>query len=213
MNVFGASVQIHRKKRANWHTLSSLMALGALLASIPLSAQVLGAAERAAARAAARNAVRQSERRADGSAATRQAERKAADLLVRRWSTSLCGHARPCPLPENIGNSFRGGSYNEVILGRDTTFYRVYSRSELAYGVPGQTHSFWSRSNARGSRAIIDGAIPVSRNGNIAQRQVAITLPKGTRVFDGYAAPLPRGPVGGGSQVVIERSVLRRTGH
>ncbi len=200
------------RKACLHHLCALLLLLPVMVPTNPAGAQILGAAERAAARAAARRAERaaversvaRSERVAAGSAVRREA----ADRVVRRWSTSLCRRSNPCPLPENIGNSFRGGSYNQVILGRDTTFYRVYSRPEFRYGVPGQRYSYWSRSSARGTGAIIDGAIPVSRNGNVAEKQVAITLRKGTTVFDGYAAPLHRGPVGGGSQVVIERSSL-----
>ena len=50
----------------------SMAVIGMLAAPVPLSAQVLGAAERAAARAAARGAVRNSERRLVGRAAVRQ---------------------------------------------------------------------------------------------------------------------------------------------
>lgn len=195
---------------------AGLLLLPVVAPTNPAGAQILGAAERAATRAAARRAeraaVERSVVRSERGAAGRAVRREAEDMVLRRWSTSLCGRTRPCPLPEKIGNSFRGGSYNEVILGHDTTFYRVYSRPKFKYGVPGQRYSYWSRSSARGTSAIIDGAIPVSRNGNVAEHQVTITLRKGTRVFDGYAAPLPRGPVGGGSQVVIERSILRGAG-
>lgn len=199
-----------------YHLCAVLLSLPIVVPMYPAGAQIFGAAERAAARAAAgrakRPAVKRSLERSERATAGSAFRREGADLLVRRWSTSLCRRPKPCPLPEKIGNSFRGGSYNEVILGRDTTFYRVYTRPEVKYGVPGERYSFWSRSSARGTGAVIDGAIPVSRNGNVAARQVSITLRKGTKVFDGYAAPLPRGPVGGGSQVVIERSVLAGAG-
>lgn len=61
-----------RQTRSYWFLLSSMAVLGMLVAPVPLSAQVLGAAERAAARAAARNAVGQSERRVVGRAAVRE---------------------------------------------------------------------------------------------------------------------------------------------
>ena len=192
-----------------------LLLLPVMMPTYPAGAQIMGAAERAAARAAARQAERtaverslaQSERVAAGSVARREA----ADLLVRRWSPYLCGPKRPCPLPQYCGGSFRSGTYNEVRLGRDTTFYRVYMSDDFKYIVPGQAYSFWSRSDARGTRAIIDSAIPTLRNGNTALRQVAITLPKGTRVFEGIAGPWREGRgtiVGGGNQTVIERSIL-----
>ena len=171
-------------------------------------AQFWGAAERAAARAAARRAGREaaerSVARSTHSAAARVARREAEDLFIHRWSSSLCSRTRPCPLPERIGNTFRGGSYNEKILGHDTTFYRVYTRPEYRLGVPGERYSYWSRSDARNSQAVIDSAIPVSRNGNTAGQQAAITMPRGTKVFEGVTASIPKGPVGGGSQVVIK---------
>lgn len=197
-----------------------LLLLPDVVATSPARAQILGAAERAAARAAARRAeraaVERSLARSESGAAGSATRRQAADVVVRRWSNPLCGRSRPCPLPEGAGNSFRGGSYNEVVLGRDTTFYRVYSRPEFRYGEPGKRYSYWSRSDARGTRAIIDFAIPVSSYGNTAWRRVAVTLPKGTRVYEGNAGPWRtkiETRVGGGNQVVIQRSSLPGAAH
>lgn len=201
------------RKACLLHLCAVLLLLPDVVATSPAHAQILGAAERAAARAAARRveraAVERSLARSESGAAGRAARREAADIVVRRWTSNLRG-----PLPQKFRDTFRSGSYNEVRLGRDTTFYRVYAKPEEMYIVPGKAYAYWSRSNARGTRAIIDSAIPVLRNGNTGLRQVAITLPKGTRVFDGIAGPLREGrqtTVGGGSQVVIERSVLRRS--
>ena len=198
------------RKACLYHLCAALLLAPVVVPTNPAGAQILGAAERAAARAAARRAERAaveiSVARSERVAAGSRARREAADLTVRRWTPNLRG-----PLPSDYGGSFRSGTYNEVRLGRDTTFYRVYADPKARYGVPGQTHSFWSRSDARGTRAIIDSAIPVARNGNTALRQVAITLPKGTRVFEGIAGSLRdrrQTIVGGGNQVVIERSVL-----
>jgi len=83
--------------------------------------------------------------------------------------------------------------------------YRNYTDPKLRLGNPVDRHSYWSRSDARGTQAIIDHAIPVSRNGNVAARQVSVTFPKGTRVFEGRSSPFPGGPVGGGNQIVINR--------
>ena len=201
------------RKACLLYLCAALLLLPDVVATSPAYGQILGAAERAAARAAARRAeraaVERSLARSESGAAGRAARREAADMVVRRWTPNLRG-----PLPQEFGGSFRSGTYNEVRLGRDTTFYRVYDRPEIRYGVPGKAYSYWSRSNARGTRAIIDSAIPVLRNGNTGLRQVAITLPKGTRVFEGIAGPLREGRqtiVGGGNQVVIERSVLGRS--
>jgi hypothetical protein len=51
---------------------------------------------------------------------------------------------------------------------------------------------------------VIDSAIPTSRNGNVAARQVSIIVPRGTTIYEGVARPLTRGPVGGGNQVILD---------
>lgn len=168
-----------------------------------VAAQVTSAVERAAARAAARSAERQAAERA-AAAAARGAGRQATDRLVRRWSSALCKPSAPCPLPESVANTFKGGSYGEVVLGQETTVYRVYADPAHRLGRPGERYSYWSRSDARGTQAVVDGAIDVSRFGNTAQHQVAVRVPRGTRVYEGQSQSIERGPVGGGSQVVVE---------
>lgn len=168
--------------------------------------QVIGAAERAAARAAGQAAQRQAAERAAMAAAEGQALRGTADRVVRRWSLPLCKSEFKCPLPPSVARTFRGGSYDEVILQKDTMLYRVYSDPAAKLGQPGQTYSYWSRSDARGLSAAIDGAIEVSRWGNTGQHQVAIRVPRGIRVFEGQAGRPDSGrPIGGGSQVVMEK--------
>jgi len=172
-------------------------------------AQFAGAAERAAARAAARAAERKAADRAAKQAATAATRREiplqARDVMVRRWSSALCKKANPCPLPERVGSSFSGGSYREVVLGSDTVLYRVHPTRATQLGSPGERYSYWSRSNARGLQASVDGAIPVARNGNIGTYQSAVRVPSGTRVFEGNTHGLGRGgPVGGGNQVVLD---------
>lgn len=171
-------------------------------------AQIFGAAERAAGRAAARTAERQAAERAASKAASATARREiplqARDVVVRRWSSALCKPANPCPLPERVGNTFNGGSYQEVVLGSGTLLYRVHSTRATQLGSRGERYSYWSRSDARGLQASIDGAIPVSRNGNTGAIQSVIRVPRGTRVFEGETHGLGRGgPVGGGNQVVL----------
>ncbi len=181
-------------------TLAALF-LSDLAALEPAEAQIAGALRRAAPRAAARQAA---ERATVRTAAVR-ADRQAADQLVRRWTVSRCKPHRPCPLPAREAATFTGGSYNQVRLGGDTRLYRVYSSPETRLGAPGERYSYWSRSNATGTRAVIDSAIPTSRNGNRAGRQVSIIVPRGTTIYEGNARALPRGPVGGGNQVLLDR--------
>ena len=52
--------------------------------------------------------------------------------------------------------------------------------------------------------AQIFSAIDVSGFGNTAERLVAVRMPRGTRVYDGKAQGMERGPIGGGSQVVVD---------
>ena len=164
-------------------------------------AQVLSSARRAAAQAARRNAPRKIVRQTPKSAVPI----RAGDMTVRSWTSARCKPSRPCPLPARYANSFVGGTYREVRLGQDTRLYRVYSSHDRRLGNPGEQYSYWSRSNAQGTRAVIDSAIPTSRNGNTARYQVSIVAPRGTVVYEGTAAPLPRGSVGGGNQVVLGR--------
>ena len=180
-----------------------------MLSLLPACSPVSGAAERAAARAAARTAERKAAERSAKAAATaavaRSGRKEAADMVVRRWYSVTCKPSNPCPLPHNISDTFVGGSYNEVVLGADTTLYRVYANRLNRLGPSGQRYSYWSRSDARGTQAVVDSAIPVSRQGNTATQQVAIRVPQGTRVFEGQTQGIPHGgPVGGGNQVVID---------
>lgn len=161
----------------------ALPLLAGAVATTPAEGQLFGAAERAAKRGAAR---------------------QAADGVVRHWTLSMCKPSRPCPLPEHHAATFTGGSYNEVRLGQDTRLYRVYSNLENRLGVPGERYSYWSRSPATGTQAVIDGAIPTARNGNTAAHQVSIVVPRGTTIYEGKTSSFPGGPVGGGNQVIMD---------
>lgn len=183
-----------------------LAALSAPVAWTSAEAQIAGAAERAAVRAASQTAQRRASESAATAAAGRQIIQGASDRVLRRWSLPLCKPELRCPLPPAVARTFRGGSYDEVILQKDTTLYRVYSDPAAKLGRPGEHYSYWSRSDARGLPAAIDGAIEVSRWGNTAQNQVAIRVPRGTKVFEGQAGRPDSGrPIGGGSQVVLEK--------
>lgn len=172
-----------------------------------VSAQIGAAAERAAARAALAGAERQAAERAAkdvGGASSRRAMNEAVDRVVKRWSSSLCKSATPCPLPARVANTFKGGSYDEVILGKDTILYRNYQDPTHKLGMPGERFSYWSRSDARGTQAVVDSAIDVSRYGNTGERQVAVRVPRGTRIYEGVTQSIQRGPIGGGSQVMVD---------
>lgn len=168
---------------------------GAVLWVIGMSAteaRVISAARRAAAHA------------------TKPGQAKAGVAPPAVHVTALCGPARPCPLPEHVGATFVGGRYRETILLKDTRFHRVQAQPHAPFGDPSSPWTYWSRSLETGLQAIINRAVPTSRNGNTAGHNVTITLPRGTRVFEGTAASLPRGPVGGGNQVVIHRAEIVR---
>lgn len=170
--------------------------------SAAADARILGAAERAAARSGLRESRgRMAERRAHEAAA-----RTGKDRVVAEWTTALCKPSKPCSLPEHVGSSFRGGSYREVVLGRDTLLHRSYSDQANRLGASGANYSYWSRGEpTTGLKAVIDRAIPVSTNGNLATRSATILVPRGTTVYEGTAAGLRRGPAGGGNQVVVTR--------
>ena len=172
-------------------------------------AQIGPAVERAAARAALKAAETQAAKRATAGVVTstsRGSINQATDRVVRKWSSSLCKPAAPCPLDEKTANTFRGGSYKEVILGRDTTLYRAYHNLDRKFGDPSGRISYWSRSDAKGTKAVVDSGIEVSRYGNTADRLVAIKVPKGTRVFEGNTHSIHKGPIGGGNQVILNKT-------
>lgn len=177
-----------------------------ILSPVVVSAWVGEVAERAAQRAAIQAAERSAAKQASKNAAetaSRRALTQTGDRVVKRWASSLCKPYNPCPLPAKTANTFVGGAYDEVILSNDTVLYRVYHEPKFKFGAPGEA-SYWSRSDVRGIQAAVDRSIPVSKNGNTAERLVAIRVPKGTRIFEGKAQALERGPAGGGGQVVID---------
>ena len=180
-----------------------------LVFSYAAHAQIGPAIERAAARAALKAAETQAVKRATAGVATstsRSSINQATDRVVRKWSSSLCKPAAPCPLDEKTANTFRGGSYKEVILGRDTVLYRAYHNPARKFGDPSGRVSYWSRSDAKGTKAVVDSGIEVSRYGNTADRLVAIKVPKGTRVFEGNTHSIHKGPIGGGNQVILNKT-------
>ncbi|MEQ1790259.1 MAG: hypothetical protein ABL857_07435 [Rickettsiales bacterium] len=176
-----------------------------MLFSCAALAQIGAAVERASVRAAATAAERQAIERAAKGVVTRTTAHHAIDRVVRRWTSSLCKPTPPCPLDEKTANTFKGGSYDEIILGSDTVLFRAYHQPTRKYGMPGERLSYWSRSDATGTKAAVDSAIEVSRYGNIADRLVSIRVPKGTRVYEGTTQSINKGPIGGGNQVILDR--------
>ncbi len=182
------------------------LAIALMLPSV-VPAQVGAAVERAAQRASAQAVERAAAQRASktaAEAASRRPVAKATDRVIKRWNSSLCKSTAACPLPAKTANTFVGGSYDEVSLGRDTVLYRAYHDPKIKFGAPGERFTYWSRTDARGVQAVVDRSIPVSNYGNTAERLVAVRVPKGTRVFEGKAQSMERGPIGGGNQVVVD---------
>ncbi len=194
---------------ASCWTIALFMCINALIYPEPVQAQLTSIIERAAVRAAAKSAKQQaatqSVRQNAVCSTTLSAGKAGSDKIVRRWTSSLCKPSNPCPLDAKLSNTFKGGSYNEVVLGKDTTLYRVYYHPERKLGAPGEPYSFWSRSNATGLQARIDSAIDTSRYGNLADKTVKIRVPEGTRIYEGVTQGIHKGPVGGGNQIIINK--------
>ena len=117
--------------------------------------------------------------------------------------------ANPYPkLSEEIQNSFSGGTFTEKVLVQDTTFYRVYGGKAREVG------SYLSRTpQGGGLQSQLDLALNPSW-GNTTEKTTKVVVPKGTTVYEGFAASqniydsfgnvigeLP----GGGSQIYIPR--------
>ena len=124
------------------------------------------------------------------------------DIIVEKY-----GPMNEGPLSERTQESFRSGSYAKIILGEDTTFYRVYGGKATEVG------SYMTRTPQNGG---MQSQMDLALNpewGNSATSVVEVTVPKGTVIYEGFAAPqtingglgiLP----GGGNQVYITRSEL-----
>ena len=111
------------------------------------------------------------------------------------------GPTNPGPLPSNVANTFRGGSYNATTLANDTLLYRVHG------GSAGPIGSYWTRIAPSGPvQAQLDLAL-VPSWGNNASKMSIIRVPAGTTIFEGFAAPQASGLggqlLGGGNQVFI----------
>jgi hypothetical protein len=104
----------------------------------------------------------------------------------------------PGPLGSKVANTFRSGSYTEVVTSETTTLYRVYG------GKAKEIAPYWTRTEPRGPlQSVIDSALDPDW-GNNATKVVRIEVPKGVTVYEGAAAP-QKGLVGGGNQVFLPR--------
>ena len=102
------------------------------------------------------------------------------------------------PLGEGVAATFRGGSYTEMVTQEATTLYRAYG------GKAGELGPYWTRTAPTGSlQTRIDSAL-LPKWGNTAESVSRITVPKGTTIYDGFAAPQGN-LMGGGSQVFIPK--------
>ena len=204
-----------------------------ILMSPNADAQVAGAIERAIAkRAAVQAANREIRSAATKHGSTAIAKRTAkGDYLVKRWNNNLvkdwdeywtkrwdanlCNSKSPCPLPNNLGKTFKGGSYDEVILFKDTAMYRSYGGMSSPFGgeykLGGHGVSWWKLEPSKGMAAVIDNAIPARNSGNVASKLSRIKVPAGERIYEGKSGPIYAGDgnsgqmvaVGGKTQIVI----------
>ena len=106
------------------------------------------------------------------------------------------GPTNPGPLPEDVANTFRSGTYTEETTQTQTTLYRAYG------GQAGELARYWTRIRPSGPlQAIIDSALnPIW--GNTATKVATIEVPEGTTIYEGVAAG-QGGLAGGGNQVYI----------
>ncbi|WP_154901725.1 Hint domain-containing protein [Gimesia maris] len=109
------------------------------------------------------------------------------------------------PLGEDVTKTFRGGSYVETKLSEPVTLYRVYG------GKAGKLGPYWTRTKPTGPlQSRLDSAL-LSEWGNTARNVTTIQVPRGTTVFEGFAAPQVGKAkpfetiIGGGNQVYIPR--------
>lgn len=92
--------------------------------------------------------------------------------------------------------TFRGGSYTQLVVQEATTLCRAYG------GKAGELGSYWTRTPPSDPlQSLIDSAL-LSKWGNTAENISTITVPKGTTISEGFAAP-QGSLMGGGSQVFI----------
>lgn len=101
------------------------------------------------------------------------------------------------PLADDVADTFRSGTYDEVVSSAPTTVWRVH-------GGDREVGSYWSKDRPTGpTQAILDSALDPTW-GNNATHWVMAQLPPGTRFFEGVAAA-QGGILGGGNQIFLPR--------
>lgn len=81
------------------------------------------------------------------------------------------------PLPDAVANTFRSGTYIEVVTQGETTLYRVYG------GKAGEIGSYWTTTKPQGPlQSVVDSALDQSW-GNTATNILTIKVPKGTTIY------------------------------
>jgi hypothetical protein len=89
-------------------------------------------------------------------------------------------------------------SYTEKITPKEIILYRVISKD----GNP--TGSYLTRAKPRGPlTSVIDSSLDQNW-GNTATKVIKLKIPKGTKLYEGVAAP-QRGLVGGGNQIYLPK--------
>ena len=127
-----------------------------------------------------------------------RADAKAAKNAAK---TSRYGPANPGPLPDDIANMFRSGSYTSKVSTGEYV-YRVYGDRALEQG------SFYSRTPQFGG---LQSQLDLALNpewGNSAIYVSKVYVPSGTVYYEGYAAPQIIGGgsgqlIGGGNQIYV----------
>ena len=118
------------------------------------------------------------------------------DSSTKNLVVAAYGPMNPGPLSQDVANTFRSGTYTEMVAQQPTTLYRVYG------GTASELGGYWTQTLPAGPvQSIIDTAL-LPQWGNSATNVVQIEIPAGTRYFTGAAAP-QGGLVGGGNQVVF----------
>lgn len=81
-----------------------------------------------------------------------------------------------------MAETFRGASYTESVLGKDTVFYRVYG------GEAGKVGRYLSRTPQYGGmQSQIDLALNPAW-GNTTEFATQVVVPRGTVIYEGAAA-------------------------
>lgn len=121
--------------------------------------------------------------------------------VVPKGSENSYNPANPGPLNQKTAETFTGGSYKEIVLTENTTFYRVHGGRAEKIG------SYMSRTPQKGGlQSKMDLALKPEW-GNTAAEVTTVMVPKGTVIYEGTAAPQGNF-LGGGNQVYIPRTEL-----